>query len=268
MITVRSMNFSKNLVRKAWNFPAGEFGVEMAPPCQTGDVLIALNYESDKDFVELLHCVNALKHLGCSSQRMHLLIPYFPYSRQDRVTSKGGSFGLQVAVDLIKLTGIEHIETYDAHSDVLGGMFPPGVLKNWTMDTLLDTHHFNIIRSASALVSPDAGASKKIYKISKALNKPFIEASKHRDAVTGQVSGVRVDIPAELLNNEAAHLVVLDDICDGGATFINLAVAIRELGFTGKLSLITTHGIYSKGIDALYEHYTNVECVNRGGNFG
>jgi ribose-phosphate pyrophosphokinase len=44
--------------------------------------------------------------------------------------------------------------------------------------------------------------------------------------------------------------IIVDDIIDGGKTFLELAKVIRGNGFTGKLILCATHGIFSKGLAA------------------
>lgn len=108
------------------------------------------------------------------------------------------------------------------------------------------------------LVSPDAGALKKIYKVSEYLGGiPVIECSKKRDVRTGQLSGFSV-YEEDL---KGKHCVVVDDICDGGGTFLGLATALKEKN-AGKLSLIVSHGIFSKGFDPLKEHYDTVFTTN------
>jgi ribose-phosphate pyrophosphokinase len=42
--------------------------------------------------------------------------------------------------------------------------------------------------------------------------------------------------------------LIVDDICDGGATFVALARKLREAGAI-EVSLFVTHGIFSKGKD-------------------
>ena len=67
--------------------------------------------------------------------------------------------------------------------------------------------------------------------------------------------------------NKYSSLIVVDDICDGGYTFIQLAQVIKEeYGFTGDLHLVVTHGIFSKGFDDLNKYYTSINWVNSVGN--
>jgi len=77
-----------------------------------------------------------------------------------------------------------------------------------------------------------------------------VECSKVRDVKTGQLSNFKVY--TENLNKKTC--VVVDDICDGGGTFLGLAKKLKAKN-CGKLILIVTHGIFSKGLEKLEEAY-------------
>jgi len=53
----------------------------------------------------------------------------------------------------------------------------------------------------------------------------------------------------------------VDDICDGGGTFLGLATALKEKN-AGKLSLIVSHGIFSKGFEELNKSFDTVFTTN------
>ena len=68
--------------------------------------------------------------------------------------------------------------------------------------------------------------------------------------------------------------IIIDDICDGGATFINIAVKIKEYfdnqdynGYQPKIYLIVTHGIFSKGVSELSNYFDGIYCTNSYKNF-
>ena len=50
---------------------------------------------------------------------------------------------------------------------------------------------------------------------------------------------------------------IIDDICLGGRTFVNIAQKLKEKN-CGKLFLIVTHGIFNYGIDNLLEYFENI----------
>jgi len=62
-------------------------------------------------------------------------------------------------------------------------------------------------------------------------------------------------------NAKGKNLVIVDDICDGGRTFIELARVLKEKG-ANKVALYVTHGIFSQGLDVLKEHIDHVYCVH------
>jgi ribose-phosphate pyrophosphokinase len=114
----------------------------------------------------------------------------------------------------------------------------------------------------AALVAPDAGARKRVQTLAKQLGGlPVVFAEKVRDTRTGEI--VATSIVGELPNR---NLLVVDDICDGGRTFIELAAALKDKqaaqGLDKPLFLYVTHGIFSKGLDVLTPLYKQVFTPN------
>ena len=110
------------------------------------------------------------------------------------------------------------------------------------------------------LVSPDAGAYKKVFDVAKEFKiEKIITATKVRDVKTGKI--LRTEIPV-LDQHRNLKYVIVDDICDGGRTFIELAKAIKDSRPTAEIYLIVTHGIFSAGFDELKKYITEVYCTN------
>jgi ribose-phosphate pyrophosphokinase len=107
-------------------------------------------------------------------------------------------------------------------------------------------------------VSPDAGSEKKIERIAKklGLNK-IIKASKVRDTKTGKIKETKLHIDFEF--NIHDLYIVIDDICDGGRTFIELAKVLKTYCIQD-INLFVTHGIFSNGLDELFEYYKKIYC--------
>ena len=58
-------------------------------------------------------------------------------------------------------------------------------------------------------------------------------------------------------------LIIVDDICDGGTTFIKLAQRIDEKIYGRyRLDLYVTHGIFSRGLDVLRPYFNHVYCLH------
>ena len=113
------------------------------------------------------------------------------------------------------------------------------------------------------LIAPDGGSLKKIYKLAEQIGYKgdIITCSKDRN-VDGTIKHFHIT-GGELPENK--DIIIIDDICDGGLTFIETANQIKDyLGDTrkGKIYLIVTHSIFSKGTDELLKYFDGIYTTN------
>lgn len=97
------------------------------------------------------------------------------------------------------------------------------------------------------LVAPDAGALKKIHNVAKASGaRDYAILTKERDVATGNLTGF------SLVSGNVAgkDVLIVDDLCDAGGTFIGSAQVLRDAG-ARSVSLYVTHGVFSKGVENL-----------------
>ncbi|MFC3809225.1 ribose-phosphate diphosphokinase [Lacihabitans lacunae] len=221
-----------------------------------GEPHIKINSDFDKSKnITITHRLNSFNDLGLlclavdALRRMEakldtLIIPYFPSARQDRVMVRGEALSVKVYADIINGFKFRKVYVFDAHSEVTAA-----VLNNCEVIT---NHKFiekviQVTGTEVLLISPDGGALKKIYKVSEFLGGiDVVECSKSRNVKTGKLSGFKVY--SEGLQNK--DCLIVDDICDGGGTFIGLAEELKNKN-AGKLFLAISHGIFSKGFDSL-----------------
>lgn len=187
----------------------------------------------------------------------YLTLPYVPYGRQDRVCSEGDAFSLEVFAKQLNALEFDKVFITDPHSDVT-----PALIKNCTVISQLDIMIINsrFLDQYSHVVSPDAGAYKKVQGIAGYFNKEVIPCLKTRDTSTGRLSNTVV-ITQEV-KEPVQRILVLDDICDGGGTFVPLAQKLKEAYPDVEIDLFVTHGIFSKGTQNLKEHYSKLYCHN------
>jgi ribose-phosphate pyrophosphokinase len=102
------------------------------------------------------------------------------------------------------------------------------------------------------LVSPDAGSNKKIFDLAKSIgyDGEIIRCDKLRDISTGKIIETIV-YHDDLCGKDA---IIVDDILDGGKTFIEIAKVLKQKN-VGKIYLIVTHGIFSNGYAELGEYF-------------
>ena len=207
------------------------------------DIGITARIKSPDDLVELSLVCNALQPFG---KEIAVLMPYLPYARQDRRCVSGEAHGVSYILNYINsLAGVVAVYVLDLHSDV--ALVDP-LISEVTQDRILESYHYEF-SDYKTLVSPDAGSLKKIYKAAKALGiTDIVKADKVRDTATGEILATEVHGGSL----EGKNVLIVDDICDGGRTFIELSKVLKDKG-AERVGLYVTHGIFSKGLTPLIE---------------
>lgn len=245
---------------KVLKFPGGELHVTVETGVPADEFELTAHLPHADAVMTLLMTTDALRR-AYPGTPVALLLPYVPYARQDRVANPGESLSAKVFCDLINAQQYTRVVIQDPHSDVT-----PALLERVVIDDPIPAlrRALDRIRRDSAqvaLVAPDAGARKRVGKLAAQLDLPVVYADKIRDTRTGSITGT--EIQGALPD---CALLVVDDICDGGRTFTELAQAAsrkqRESGIKQPLYLYVTHGIFSKGLDVLLEGYAAVFTRN------
>lgn len=226
-------------------------------------VMIKSRMNSFQD-VELIICATQALRAFTKQMDIELFVPYFLGARSDRKFTAGGINYLKTVIcPIINSQNFSKVTVLDPHSDVL-----EACLNNFHK---LDNHELvadaigDITHSAEdeiILVSPDAGAYKKIFDIAKRFQiDNIITATKVRDIQTGKI--VHIDVPlASPRYYKGTKFVIVDDICDGGRTFVELARSIREKIADAEIYLVVTHGIFSAGFEMLSNDIRRIYTTN------
>lgn len=225
-------------------------------------VLISSRLNNFRDLELIVCAVAALRNTGI--QKIRLYTPYFMGARSDRRFTEGDANYLkQVICPIINAQKFESVTVLDPHSDVLEAC----------LDNFEKVNNHDIVKKALTaidnkngaqdrivLVSPDAGAYKKIFDVAQKFKiERIITATKVRDIKTGKI--LHTEIPT-LDQHENLKYVIVDDICDGGRTFIELAKAIHDSRPTAEVYLVVTHGIFSNGFLELSRELKRVYSSN------
>lgn len=303
MKTLNLVNLNKSDIKyKISKFPDGQQQIkilsnirELLPGIYLSnfvDIQIKTRLNNFQD-LELLICtvksLKGLEQVGLTF-KIHLYTPYFLGSRSDRKFEEGSNNYLKdVICPIINSLNFDSVTVLDPHSHVLEACLNnfkkesneklvryslkslylkdnlnPSIALADIMD--LDLISFKDVSNNFILVSPDAGASKKIYKLAEQIGYKgdIITCNKDRDA-EGKLT--RVVVPDENGSlGEGKDVIIIDDICDGGATFINIAKQFKANGWKNKIYLIVTHGIFSKGFKELSKYFDGIYCTNSYGN--
>ncbi|VDZ71371.1 ribose-phosphate pyrophosphokinase [Atlantibacter hermannii] len=201
------------------------------------------------DFMLLAQLVEAVRH-GCDVRFSHLELPWLPYARQDRHMQPGDSFALKVFASLLNTLAFDKVWVLDPHSEAAAAAIDNLVAIPQERCLLQSETLSAALRAGELLLAaPDAGALKKIYAVTRAVGATtFATLTKQRDAATGALTGFRL-VDGDV---EGKAVLIVDDLCDAGGTFIGSAQVLRDAG-ARSVSLYVTHGLFSKGVDNLLE---------------
>lgn len=229
-------------------------------------IKIKSRFNSFKDLELIICATKALRRLGV--KEIHLYIPYLLGARSDRQFVEGGtSYLVDVIAPIINSLEFESVTVMDVHSDVAAACIKNlKVIDNVELVKWATREICGVVSEKGPnsqypfiLISPDAGSLKKIYKVADAIDYKgdIITCSKHRDN-NGKLSHTIVPIKYE----ESKDIIIIDDICDGGTTFMNISAALNDADHTGKKYLIVTHGIFSQGFKKLLQYFDGIYCTN------
>ena len=199
------------------------------------------------DFMLLAQLVDAVRHTT-DVLVSHLELPWLPWARQDRHMVAGDSFALKVFARQLNLLGFDKVKVLDPHSDAAAAAIDNFITVPQEACLL---HSRTLARQfqqqALMLVAPDAGALKKIDAVARAAGAAdYAVLTKKRDVASGNLTGFAL-VSGEVKGRD---LLIVDDLCDAGGTFIGSASVLREAG-ARSVSLYVTHGIFSKGVENL-----------------
>lgn len=205
---------------------------------ETNYAHITWEFSHEGEFMQLAQ----LKHLLVQYNfKATLRLPYLPYGRQDKEVSNEATFALRTFAKLLNGLHFDEVIIHDPHSVIAlklihnsSAAYPMGQVYRVIEENNIDV-----------LCYPDKGAVSKYSKIYEYHD--HIYGEKVRDQLTGNITSY------ELFGDPSGqNVLILDDICDGGATFKLLAKDLLAKGAKSVL-LFVSHGIFSKGVRTLLD---------------
>jgi ribose-phosphate pyrophosphokinase len=172
---------------------------------------------------------------------------YLPYARQDKVITNSTTFALTAFSHVLNSLNLDKVTALDSHSDA------PLFLINNFVNIFPYQQIYTAINETNSqiLCFPDKGALKRYGKELAPTGKIYVFGEKTRDQQTGHIT--KYELIGDVFDK---NVLIVDDLCDGGMTFILLTKQILTNG-AKSVNLYTTHGIYSKGLKPLKESGIN-----------
>jgi len=222
-------------------FTNGEVYVRYEESIRGADVFVVQSCSSptNDSLMELLIMINAARL--ASAKRITAVMPWYPYSRQDKKSAPREPITSKLVADMIEASGADRVLTMDLHAGQVQGFFKIPV-DHMTAVPLLAEHFKllvgDVLPEDVVVVSGDAGRAKLAKKFSEMLGAGFALITKERPEqqvaeVTNVIGRVRDKV-----------CIVIDDIIDTAGTLCAGGQALIDHGATRVLAC-ATHAVFS-----------------------
>lgn len=244
---------------KYFYFSGGEIQVKLPEVIEEERVNLTWKPSRAEHIILLGLTVDALMSAGIYDIDLDIL--YLPYARQDRVCAKGEAFSLKFMCKFLDTLDVSCIRIWDVHNhDVTSEYINENFIWHWEAHDVFA--RYNILNdfdlSNLVLCAPDAGAAERVNKLTKHFdlqNPVFLE--KDRNPHDGRITSMSFNHYNRSVSSY--DVMIVDDICDGGATFLMAADTLKVQG-AEDLYLYVTHGIFSKGLEELSKVFKHIYC--------
>mgnify|MGYP003301803556 CR=1 FL=1 len=210
------------------HFSAGELKIKLTPVGIDTNINIMWRYESDAEYFTIACIRSFYQKNSC-----YLTMPYLPHARMDRVKNPNDVFTLKMFCNLINALGFQAVTVWDAHSNV--GVALLDRVNNLSPKPFIEDVLMNYSKENLALFFPDEGAQKRYGEMFPNIPQAF--GIKKRNWETMKIEGLDI-IGVE--NIKGKRVIIIDDICSYGNTFVRAAEALHAAG-AEEINLYITH---------------------------
>lgn len=213
-------------------------------------------FEQEAEFIWLMQLSMLIRY------PIIYIIPYLPYARQDNFTRQDNKvfndrcfasvvfqklfrslFNLE---DTLHILDVHSVRSYEYIDDCDGK-----VINHIPYDKI--KRAFDESKS-NLMLLPDFGAFNRYYQ---AVSHKATHCIKDRDQATGKINSITLPDDVDFKNKK---VLIVDDICDGGGTFIEIAKQLNERGVMS-INLYVTHDLHTKGKQILFD--AGIACIYR-----
>ena len=229
-------------------FPNGETYCRYCESIRGADVFLVQTgcMPVDRNLMELCLMIQGAKL--ASAKRITAVIPWFPYSRQDRKAKPREPISGRYVADMLQLAGADRVLTMDLHAGQIQGFFTIAV-DHMTALPLFGRHFRDLGLQGEGVVSvaPDAGRAKHAVRFGEMIGAGFAVMHKAR------LSPETVEMTEVTGRVRDKIAIIGDDVSTTGGTIIAGADALREHGATEVWAFLT-HALFSaEGLKAVGE---------------
>ncbi|MCY7235312.1 ribose-phosphate diphosphokinase [Streptococcus dysgalactiae subsp. equisimilis] len=221
-------------------FSDGEIMINIEETVRGDDLYIiqSTSFPVNDNLWELLIMIDACKR--ASANTVNIVLPYFGYSRQDRVAKSREPITAKLVTNMLTKAGIDRVVTLDLHAVQVQGFFDIPVDNLFTVP--LFAEHYSQLGLAGAdtvVVSPKNSGIKRARSLAEYLDSPIAiidyaqdDSEREEGYVIGDVSGKKA--------------ILIDDILNTGKTFAEAAKILERAGATD-IYAVASHGLFAGG---------------------
>jgi len=234
-----------------------EVRVQLQENVRGKDVFLFQSFpgEVSDRLMELWLMIDAAKR--ASAGRITVVIPWYPYSKQERKFRGREPISARLVADLTVAAGAQRIVTMDLHEGAIQGFFDIPMDHLPHLPIFLDVFRNEGLTGENAvIVAPDAGAVERATEVAQRLGCGIAVIFKRHPE--GDVE--RAEVVETVGDIEGKRALLVDDFMLGGSTIVNAAEEVRKAGATEVRACVThaimsgqaTERITNSGISTLY----------------
>ncbi|GAA5193148.1 ribose-phosphate diphosphokinase [Rugosimonospora acidiphila] len=225
----------------AYDFANGEIFIRYRESVRGSDAFMvqSMSQPVNEWLVESLIMVDALKR--GSAKRITVVLPFYPYARQDKKHRGREPISARLMSDLYKTAGANRILTVDLHTAQIQGFFDGPVDHLFAMDILAGYVEGRFAGRPITVVAPDSGRVRVAERWTDRLGGcPLAFIHKTRDPLKpNHVVANRV-----VGDVEGRVCLIVDDMIDTGGTITKAADILFESG-AADVVVAATHAVLS-----------------------
>lgn len=221
-------------------FSDGEIMINIEETVRGDDLYIiqSTSFPVNDNLWELLIMIDACKR--ASANTVNIVLPYFGYSRQDRVAKSREPITAKLVANMLTKAGIDRVVTLDLHAVQVQGFFDIPVDNLFTVPLFAEHYsQLGLVGADTVVVSPKNSGIKRARSLAEYLDSPIAiidyaqdDSEREEGYVIGDVSGKKA--------------ILIDDILNTGKTFAEAAKILERAGATD-IYAVASHGLFAGG---------------------
>ena len=227
------------------NFADGEVLVKSLSDVKNKDVIIIESTAKNAHEIlfELLLLIDSVKRSGAKTVK--LFIPYFGYSRQERVSWFNEPVSCEVVAKILDTAEVDEILTFDLHHKDIENFFktpftnlPTTKLFSNYYKNYFSAHRINL--DDVVIVSPDHGSNTRAdFLVEELKGTKKVILNKYRPK-----PNLAEHLEVDVKEVKDKICIIVDDIIDTGGTIISAADLLVRSGAKSVL-VAASHGVFS-----------------------